>query len=224
MCLKRNFLVICLCAYAAFQFYQVFSSIKYAFFDYQSRHSIKYLVVAHAAIFTVSSFLLIFGSIKSSIKCLLGSLCMLVYKLAFNLWYVKEAFDITIGCDHAACDPNRLLIFYQHFFINRKWQSKQLLLSEFLISFSLPNSASNRYNYSSSNIYLHASKNRKAEGLHFRAQRFPTLSAIRRIENRRINNKMFSMKVNLVLEITLKFSLSEKSVNRRLGTFSLNMK
>lgn len=125
MCSNRRFLVICLIIYACFQFYQTYSSVKHVFVDYKSYYDLKtqtqYFAGFHAIGFFVSSLLLIFGGLKSSIKSLIGAFCFLVYKFLFNVWYMKDAFETTVGCEGVGCDPQRLWMFYKHIFINRKF-------------------------------------------------------------------------------------------------------
>ena len=113
---------ICLIVYAIFQFYQVFSSVKYVFFDSQSSDDIKILSGCQAVAFTTSSILLIVGVIKPCSNCLIGALLVLLYKIAFTLWFIKSAYYVTIGCDDrkSECDPERLKTFYVFFFINRE--------------------------------------------------------------------------------------------------------
>lgn len=125
MCSNRKFLVICLLIYAGFQFYQTYSSVRHVFVDYKSYYDPKtqtrLFAGFHAIGFVVSSTLLIYGALKSSIKCLIVAFCFLVYKFSFNVWYMKDAFEMTIGCEGTGCDPERLWIIYKHIFINRKF-------------------------------------------------------------------------------------------------------
>lgn len=125
MCSNRIFLVVCLIVYACFQFYQTYSSVKYVFFDYKDYYDRKtqtqLFAGFHAVGFVTSSLLLLFGALKSNIKCLIGAFCFLVYKLSFNFWYMSDAFKMTIGCEGTGCDPQRLWIIYKHVFIFREF-------------------------------------------------------------------------------------------------------
>lgn len=118
---ERHFNVFCLILYAIFQFYQAYSAFFAVFIDSKNyEFSIKLLTAFQIFGFITSSVLLILGSLKRNGKLILCAMPVLIYKVAFFLWHLKRALEITILCESAACDRDRLLRFYQHIFIFRK--------------------------------------------------------------------------------------------------------
>lgn len=124
MCLSRNFLVICLIVYAIFQFYQVYSTFNNVFVDYKNHYinndKIKVLSVFNIIGLTTSSILLLVGALKSKPNFLIAALAYPFYKVGFFFYYLEEFYALTLGCEQSAevtCDPNRLIVFYQHVLI-----------------------------------------------------------------------------------------------------------
>lgn len=115
MSISRSLLVSSLIAFAIFQFYQVHSSFVTVFVDYRHHYSneIKVLTVFNIVGLTISSTLLIVGAIKSKANLLLLALIYLFYKVGFFFWYLRDFYNITIGCE-GFCDSNRLWVAYQH--------------------------------------------------------------------------------------------------------------
>lgn len=115
MDLARRLVVICLIAYALFQFYQVYSSITVVFVDYGHYYSlnVKILTGINVIGMTLSSVLLIIGALKSKANLLLLALIYLIFKVGFFVYYLRDVYKITIGCD-GVCDPQRLWVVYKH--------------------------------------------------------------------------------------------------------------
>lgn len=111
----RRLVVICLIAYALFQFYQVYSSFTLVFVDYGHYYSpnVKILTGINVVGMTLSSVLLIIGALKSKANLLLLALIYLIFKVGFFVWYLRDFYNITIGCD-GVCDPQRLWVAYKH--------------------------------------------------------------------------------------------------------------
>lgn len=115
MDLARRLVVICLIAYAPFQFYQVYSSFTVVFVDYGHYYSlnVKILTGINVIGMTLSSVLLIIGALKSKANLLLLALIYLIFKVGFIVWYLGDFYNITVGCD-GVCDPQRLWVVYKH--------------------------------------------------------------------------------------------------------------
>jgi hypothetical protein len=125
----RHFHVVCLLIYAGFQFYQAYSSSSAVFVEYKDHFNlnIKFLTAFHVVGLTVSSVLLILGSIKLRVKLIASAIPYLIYKVGFFFWHLPKAYDITIGCEEtndSYCDPHRLFRFYQHILLFRKKTQK----------------------------------------------------------------------------------------------------
>lgn len=119
MCLSRKFIVISLIIYAIYQFYQVYSSVKDVFVDYNHHYSkhIKFLAAFHIVGLMSSSILMIFGALKLKANLLIAALTFLLYKVGFIIWHFKSVYDITLGCE-GSCDPSRLFKLYKHLLIS----------------------------------------------------------------------------------------------------------
>lgn len=124
----RHFVVICLIAYALFQFYQVYSSFTLVFVDYRHYYSlnVKILTGINVIGMTLSSVLLIIGALKSKANLLLLALIYLIFKVGFFVWYLRAFYNITIGCD-GVCDPQRLWVVYKHLAVFGKIKVYQIV-------------------------------------------------------------------------------------------------
>lgn len=122
MCLSRNFLTICLIAFAIFQFYQVISSFYAVFVEYDYHYErdikIKVLTAFNIAGMMTSSVMLIIGSVRAKPILLIAALTYLLFKIGFIVWHFKAVIDITFNCgSRVDCDPKRLFKFYLHILI-----------------------------------------------------------------------------------------------------------